>query len=1040
MTQPMADSYNRRHHHRGHRHQRHHLKRPRCQEKRSDTDDNRCQPEEVSRPTATSAERRLLSFPCRRRRRRCRTGLGVKLFVCILTSLFSFLSTTMFIFVDHQDYYDIRETNDGESSPHNKFLLHRQQYNNSSSSHKISSSLPSSSSSSFYPPRILLGIFSKTWDSIERKRRHVIRNTYLNFDYVHNTTTPNRVCSLQQFQQKILSPKQGMKDPSSSSSSSSIDLLDDPYQCQLVYTFVLQQPNNNDDSIDENLLKIQQKKKKNDSKNKNKNSDNDDTKNVLESLLIKKFTNPKFFPLTTVNTTSSVVQTNINNEETNQFHERDVIYLNTIEDNDDKETFSVVQLAKVWTWFQFGTKETATAMSSFSFHPTKNGQEQNNNEHFQNSKNHDDGKNRILFDYIAHTETNVLLYPTEFWKNEILLLPCQKNRKSDNVGHTMTMNNCRDGTTSREDVYAGIPSIDYSHHQESNTTTMMVMSRFVLLSTKLFQHIASHSFQDFLDVSRMTTTKKPSSTSSEDINASNNPDEVVAILVDKYRKNSIQEKITNDTVWKKVSVMSLKGVDGETTRQYRSKGHLYPPLRTREERRKASRLYVGDYVQLWDAYKDSLIEYNNNNNKINNNDDYDEEGVVDDEIYLRYNKFPPIVNSSNSNKNNNLQGRVSSSSISSIFVNTGAPKMILGIFTMDSPDETKRRDFIRNSYLNFYKSNYKNGGNHNIDTTNIPFHPNKICSLQNLIGLKVSEETNEQKEEKGEEMTISSSAKSLWDECQIAYTFVMGAHPSTGPKELVDNVNRSNPITIQNPSPSILRHSHVYELNATMTDVIFLNIRENMKEGKSQTWLKYVTLVMDEHQLYFDYIGKIDGDTLLYPDMFIDTVLTNLPKYPTNQRMYIGDYRINPSKDRLNVGPSYMGGAFYIMSIDLGRWIVSTDCPRLDLAVYSEDQSIGNFINSHPKRTIHRIRIFELCYVHPLKGIEQMKSTWDKYLSKPRRKGDKGSINMKQKGGNGNANDDLTDGKVVAIDWDTVNIIHLQQQGTTVLYGNDSTV
>ena len=75
-------------------------------------------------------------------------------------------------------------------------------------------------------PRILLGIFTILDIPSERQRRHLIWNTYLTFDKVHRTNTPNCVCSLQDL-------------------SSKKELVDNE-DCQLVYTFVLSgNPNNN---------------------------------------------------------------------------------------------------------------------------------------------------------------------------------------------------------------------------------------------------------------------------------------------------------------------------------------------------------------------------------------------------------------------------------------------------------------------------------------------------------------------------------------------------------------------------------------------------------------------------------------------------------------------------------------------------------------------------------------------------------------------------------------------------------------------------
>ena len=77
--------------------------------------------------------------------------------------------------------------------------------------------------------------------------------------------------------------------------------------------------------------------------------------------------------------------------------------------------------------------------------------------------------------------------------------------------------------------------------------------------------------------------------------------------------------------------------------------------------------------------------------------------------------------------------------------------------------------------------------------------------------------------------------------CQLVYTFVVGGNPN-GPKELID-FNASYPLTVETP------------LFPDEQDVTYLNIEENMKEGKSQTWLKYAMGIIENHY-YFDDIGK----------------------------------------------------------------------------------------------------------------------------------------------------------------------------------------
>ena len=70
---------------------------------------------------------------------------------------------------------------------------------------------------------------------------------------------------------------------------------------------------------------------------------------------------------------------------------------------------------------------------------------------------------------------------------------------------------------------------------------------------------------------------------------------------------------------------------------------------------------------------------------------------------------------------------------------------------------------------------------------------------------------------------------------------------------------------------------------------------------------------------------------------------------------------------------------------DVPRWFqldpaVSDDCRRSELAVYSEDRSMGNFINSHPQKTIKRIRLVTDEFKHPVKRIDRLQALWTKYL------------------------------------------------------------
>ena len=143
-----------------------------------------------------------------------------------------------------------------------------------------------------------------------------------------------------------------------------------------------------------------------------------------------------------------------------------------------------------------------------------------------------------------------------------------------------------------------------------------------------------------------------------------------------------------------------------------------------------------------------------------------------------------------------------------------------GIPTINSEQERTRRKLIRETYLSFYDLEEQG-------------HSNFICSLNDIFQKRVS----------------------LGHQCRIAYTFFMGAN-ANGPTELLFP-NKSFPILVSNPNMS----STIQEEE---DDIVYLNIRENQFDGKMPTWFKYASMVVEEMNVPFDYIAKIDSDTLVF--------------------------------------------------------------------------------------------------------------------------------------------------------------------------------
>jgi Galactosyltransferase len=161
--------------------------------------------------------------------------------------------------------------------------------------------------------------------------------------------------------------------------------------------------------------------------------------------------------------------------------------------------------------------------------------------------------------------------------------------------------------------------------------------------------------------------------------------------------------------------------------------------------------------------------------------------------------------------------------------------------------------------------------------------------------------------------------------CELIYTFVIGANPDETP-ELVDN---SRPFEVQRPIKGVSR-----DLNEP--DTTLLNIRENMNEGKSQTWMYYASQIAEQYDL--DYVAKCDADSILHLHEFFRFAYKNMPPAPYNSMMYIGALRDKAywpkhttDEERVRYesyfGKTYDGvhlyvaGQLYIMATDLAKFV-----------------------------------------------------------------------------------------------------------------------
>lgn len=255
--------------------------------------------------------------------------------------------------------------------------------------------------------------------------------------------------------------------------------------------------------------------------------------------------------------------------------------------------------------------------------------------------------------------------------------------------------------------------------------------------------------------------------------------------------------------------------------------------------------------------------------------------------------------------------------------------ILLGIFSMASIKAAAKRDLIRQTYI-------KEGGR-------------QVCSLKEY-----------------EDMLASRSKDEI--ECRVIYTFVLGG--GTYAKEPLWSPRSNEPI-------SLPQHKNWVEVE---DDCTYLNIRENMNNGKSITYLAFASMVAEK--LDIDYVAKIDDDTVTTIPLVIEK-LNDLPPSPFNRRIYGGLFTLKFSRmkyENHHLEILYSQGQFYYMSKDLARF-VGSEMPfenyyRLRFA--AEDAAIGSYILTH-ERPITIIDDFpSVFWRHPAKSVEDYKSWWDR--------------------------------------------------------------
>lgn len=249
--------------------------------------------------------------------------------------------------------------------------------------------------------------------------------------------------------------------------------------------------------------------------------------------------------------------------------------------------------------------------------------------------------------------------------------------------------------------------------------------------------------------------------------------------------------------------------------------------------------------------------------------------------------------------------------------------MLLGIFSTNANDKyIKRRNYIRETYLN----------------TKDP----RICKLDEYI---------------------RQVELNMHPVCQVPYTFIIAAGGRKRPFDHDDN----EPLTII-PKKRI----------NDQDDCTYLNIRENMEDGKTATFFKFGA---EMSKLYnIDYINKLDDDTIVSPKLLFEFMDDELPPFPYNRRIFGG--RAWGSR----TGQVYYGaGQYYFLSSDLADFVSNTLSAKDRYALShskrkTEDADMGKFLWTHNRPlkfidlSLHRF------WEHGQKSEEDFKKEWDEIM------------------------------------------------------------
>eukprot|EP00536_Pseudo-nitzschia_multiseries_P000810 jgi/Psemu1/234030/estExt_Genewise1.C_100054 len=292
--------------------------------------------------------------------------------------------------------------------------------------------------------------------------------------------------------------------------------------------------------------------------------------------------------------------------------------------------------------------------------------------------------------------------------------------------------------------------------------------------------------------------------------------------------------------------------------------------------------------------------------------------------------------------------------------NTGRlrnPRTLMGIFSSDNMFDATHRKWHRNLFNEVWKDD-------------------RVCTLYQFR---------------------TSKDESLRKKCQLIITFVAGANqdPNAPTERLEEADTKETPIELSGGFKNPVKDDINWD------DVTHLNIRENMNEGKSQTWFYFGSKMCkqyEETETPIDYVVKFDSDSMLKLHEFLEFARDRLPPAPYNKNIFAGALRdkgpwyfkdsklTHPQSERARYESHwgtqydgvhlYLAGQCYLMSADLAAF-VAEEAPFSKMRVAKggyieghEDHDIAAMVYHNPSPiTLITIGKSQRFWDHPVKGM-----------------------------------------------------------------------